>query len=271
MALPTNIFRPHFFIVVCALSLGAAMPALAQSPAAARDKNTKPILAPAPASANEKIRAFTGNWMNDKVIVGLTKPGVVPFTPSYEQRLKDLAKLAVAGEEVPGNEPKCIPNGPPMDMVFGMRVFADATQMAIINSGPRVRYIWLDGRGHTPDDVLFDTFDGESVAHWEGDTLVVDIVGLKATDEIVFGMPVNDSKMHMIEHWRLTSPTHLQIQTTIEDPVALTKPWTYTRSYSRRPLAAELQYCTSAIDRARNGGFDLTPPAGGYVPPGATQ
>lgn len=231
----------------------------------------KPIPTSAPARAPEQLRAFTGNWMNDNIIVGMTKPGVVPFRPEYEKRLVRLAKLAVAGKEVPGNEPKCIPNGPAMDMAFGMRIFADADQLLLVTGGPRLRYVWVDGRQHTPDDVLFESFDGESIAHFDGETLIVDTVGLKSSDEIVFGIPVNDDKLHIIERWTLISPSTLQIQTTIEDAVALTRPWSYTRTYSRRASASEVEYCTPALDRTRNGGFDLKPPPGGYVPPGAKQ
>lgn len=259
--------RPALLASVLAVTLASAQ---AQQPPSPQGR---PEVVPSspPARAAEKIRAFTGNWTNEKPPVGVTKPGVVPFRPDYEKKVEALAKLAVAGEEVPGNEPKCIPNGPAMDIGFGMRIFADAKQMVLISTGPRVRYIWLDGRKHTSDDFLFSNYSGESVAHWEGDTLVVDTIGLMPTNEIVFGISSNDDKMHMIERWRLISPTTLEIQTTIESDVALTKPWTYTRNYARREPSGDMQYCTSAVDRSRDGGFDLTPPAGGYLPPGVKE
>jgi hypothetical protein len=238
----------------------------------ARSQGAEPAVpVPAPAGASEKLRAFTGDWMNDKVVVGLTKRGVAPLTPAYEKKLEALEKLAVAGEEVPGNEPQCIPNGPVMDSAFGFKVFADAVRMIMLSSGPRVRTIWVDGRPHTADELLFPTYGGDSVAHWDVDTLVIDTVGLMPSNEIVFGIAVGDDKMHLIERWRLLSPGKLHVQTTVESAAALTRPWTYVRTYSRVPASAELQYCVPASDRARDGQFDLTPPSGGYVPPGADK
>jgi hypothetical protein len=219
--------------------------------------------------ASARVSAFAGSWNNDNTIFGLTRPGIVPFRPAYEKKLIALTQLAVAGKEVPGNEPRCIPNGLPMTMAFGLQIFVDATQMAVITGGPRVRFIWLDGREHTEDDFLFLSYDGESVARWDGDTLVVDTLGLKPTNEIVFGIPVDDEHTHIVERWRVLGPNQMQIETTIENAVALTKPWTYTRRYSRVAPSNDMQYCTAAIDRTRDGGFDLSPPAGGYIPPGA--
>lgn len=232
---------------------------------------SKQPLTPAPELASARIKVFTGNWTNDHVVAGVSKPGLVPFRADYEKKVEEIAQLAVAGKEVPGNEPMCIPNGPLMESGFGMEVFADAQQLLLITAGPRVRHIWVDGRPHLPDNLLFPSYEGDSVSHWEGNTLVVDTVGLSPSDEIVFGVSANDDKLHLIERWRMLSPSTLQIQTTVEDEVALSRPWTYERTYSRIPASADLSYCVPAVDRTRGGGFDLTPPAGGYVPPGASN
>ena len=260
----TRIWRTACYVGLL-LWLGAAQ-AEDKGPAASAAAIPTP-----PAVASKRIRAFTGNWMVIKPMFGLTRPGVVPFRPEYEAKLEALAKLAVAGEELTGNEPQCIPNGPPLDMAFGMQIFADAQQMLVLTRNPRVRYIWLDGRQHTPDELLFESYYGESIGHFEGDTLVVDTIGLKASDEIVISVPVNATDMHIVERWRITSPGVLRIDTTISSPTALTRPWSYARTYSRQPATDAMQYCTPATDRSREGGFDLTPPAGGYVPPGANK
>lgn len=230
-----------------------------------------PRITSAPKVAASKIQAFTGAWQTTRMMVGLTKPGVAPLKPEYNAKLEELAKLAVAGNEVPGNEPNCIPNGPIMDMNFGFRVFADAAQMAIISSGPRVRYVWLDGRKHTNDDFLFETYGGEGLARMEGDELVIDTIGLKDTNEIVFGIASGGTQMHLVERWKINREGLLEIQTTIEDPVALTKPWTIKRTYRRVELGTDITYCVPATDRSRDGEFNLTPPPGGYVPEGAAR
>lgn len=223
----------------------------------------------APGEASTRLQSLTGSWTNDHVVVGLTQVGIVPLEPSYEARLKVLQQLAVEGKEVVSNESKCVPSGPPMDMAFGFQAFANAEELAVLMSGPVIRHIWVDGRPHTPDRLLFGSFEGESIGRWEKDTLVVDTIGLQASDEVILGISVGDDAMHLVERWRLIAPGHLQIDTTVEDATALSHSWTFTRQYSRVKAGGEVQYCTPAIDRARDGGFDLTPPAGGYVPPGA--
>jgi hypothetical protein len=77
------------------------------------------------------------------------------------------------------------------------------------------------------------TFNGHSIGHWEGDTLVVDTVGFTTdTGLLIFGMKHSD-KMRIVERIRLAQPDVLEIQTTITDPEALTKPYTTTRAYGR--------------------------------------
>ncbi len=82
---------------------------------------------------------------------------------------------------------------------------------------------------------------GHSVAHWEGDTLVVDTVGVK---EEVLGyrdVPHSD-QMRITEHLRLVAPDILHDQITVEDPVVLEKPWTFTFAYRRSPGYQMLEY-----------------------------
>ncbi len=93
------------------------------------------------------------------------------------------------------------------------------------------RQIFTDGRKHPDDPDL--TYNGHSIGHWEGDTLVVDTIGF-TTDTALGNYGVRHSdKMHIVERFRLAQPDRLEVQTTITDPEALTKPWTSTRVYGR--------------------------------------
>jgi hypothetical protein len=137
-----------------------------------------------------------------------------------------------------------------------------------------VRYVWTDGRAHTPADQLFDSLNGESIGHWEGETFVIDTIGL-TTNEIVLGVPVPN--MHVVERVRLTDPNSLEITSTISAPGALKAPWVYTRHYVRAQTpfgpggGAGCNGDRSVDPRTGKQGFDLTPPKGGFVPPGATE
>jgi hypothetical protein len=94
------------------------------------------------------------------------------------------------------------------------------------------RNIYTDGRGH-PDD-LDATFQGDSVGHWESGTLVVDTVGIKDSVAIVVGVKHSD-KLHIVERMHLAKddPDTLVVEMTVDDPVALAKPWAHTLTYKR--------------------------------------
>ena len=96
-----------------------------------------------------------------------------------------------------------------------------------------VRRIYTDGRGHPKK--LVHTYAGHSIGHWEGDTLVVDTVGMIA-DSIVdrTGLQLSDQR-HIVERLRKIDDTTLENQITIDDPVMLTAPWKVTKRYKLQP------------------------------------
>ena len=75
---------------------------------------------------------------------------------------------------------------------------------------------------------------GRSVGHWDGDTLVTDTVGIKTSVSVYRGIPHSD-QIHITERFKLLSPDILHDQITIEDPLVLEKPLTYTVAYKRMP------------------------------------
>ncbi len=103
------------------------------------------------------------------------------------------------------------------------------------------RNIFTDGRKHPDADDLDDTFYGNSIGHWEGGTLVVDTIGFKTATQLGMGMEHSD-QMHIIEriHLKKGDPNALIDEMTVEDPLALAKPWhseyTYHRSRTQQLL-----------------------------------
>ena len=74
---------------------------------------------------------------------------------------------------------------------------------------------------------------GRSVGRWEGETLVIDTVGIK--EAVQYQRMPHSDQMHITERMRLVAPDILHDQITIEDPVVLDKPFTYTLAYRRMP------------------------------------
>ena len=83
------------------------------------------------------------------------------------------------------------------------------------------RVIPTDGRKH-PDDID-PSFMGDSVAHWEGDTLVVESVGFEPVPRGI-NFPYSE-KMKIVERFKLADPETLSVDTRIVDPLALTQPY----------------------------------------------
>jgi hypothetical protein len=93
-----------------------------------------------------------------------------------------------------------------------------------------IRMIPTDGRPHPPDPDV--TFNGDSTAHWEGETLVVDTIAIDTRmRNISVGRPgeqyawLHSEKEHVIERFSRTSKNYLTYQITVEDPVVLVKPF----------------------------------------------
>jgi hypothetical protein len=87
-----------------------------------------------------------------------------------------------------------------------------------------VRQIFTDGRSRPPSDVQ-PWWYGYSVGRWEGDTLVVETTNFRDGGWLdIDGSPMTDAAT-MTERWRRTSPTTMQIDVTIDDPKAYTRPF----------------------------------------------
>ncbi len=93
----------------------------------------------------------------------------------------------------------------------------------------QVRRIWTDGRSH-PDD-LDPTYMGHSIGHWEGDTLVVDTVGMRGDTVFDVTAAPHSDKIHVTERIRRLSAAKLEDRLVVEDPVAFTRPWPVVRTY----------------------------------------
>ena len=103
-----------------------------------------------------------------------------------------------------------------------------------------VRRIYLN-RGHPPN--LPHTWLGDSVGHWEGDTLVVDTTGFNDKSWLMSGMEPHTEELHVVERFRQVAPGLLEIQTTVDDRKALTTPYTYTRYEKKVNSEAPEQIC----------------------------
>lgn len=153
------------------------------------------------------------------------------YKPEYWAMVKELD--ANANEEDPANN--CMPAGVPrvgIPSYIGQFptyvIFIYPGLGGLIATQTSYRMIPLDRRKHTPLQDLDGTYNGEAIAHWEGDTLVVDSWGFNTSTwfEQVGGY-FHSENMHVIERFHRDGNT-LTWTATVEDPDVLLEPWTMT-------------------------------------------
>jgi hypothetical protein len=112
----------------------------------------------------------------------------------------------------------------------------------------QTRTIWTDGRQHQDDPD--PTYMGDSIGHWEGDTLVVDTIGIDPSLEIDNGATHSD-KFHLVERIHLdpADPDILVNEMTMDDPQALAEPFHATARYRRDRYGALIEFECSENDR----------------------
>jgi len=115
-------------------------------------------------------------------------------------------------------------------------------QLSELNNNFRV--VHTDGRPHAKDPD--PTFNGDATAHWEGDTLVIDVIAIDERTWNNFVGWFHSDQEHVIERLTRPSENYLVYQVTIEDPKVLTKPWTSApRQWSLSHEDLEEYYCTN--------------------------
>jgi len=159
------------------------------------------------------------------------------YAKPYEARRAVEAEANKRGEQLANSSALCIPYGVPTMMsvaIYPVEIIQTPRQVTIISEAfSEVRRVYLD----RPQEKLEDVppgYYGRSVGHWEGDTLVVDTIGIKTSVSGYRGMP-HSEQMRITEHLRLVAPDYLHDQVTIVDPVVLDKPVVYTLAYKRTP------------------------------------
>jgi len=173
-------------------------------------------------------------------------PAPLVLKPEYDKpyQAKRAAESAAAqrGEQLANTSAACIPYGVPTMMsiaIYPVEFIQTPKQVTIISEAfSEVRRVYLDRPQAKIEDVA-PGYYGHSVGHWEDDTLVVDTVGIKSTVSGYRGMP-HSPQMHIIERIRMLSSDIMHDQITIEDPVVLEKPVTYTVAYKRMPADYEM-------------------------------
>ena len=153
---------------------------------------------------------------------------LVPFMPwsaaVYDYNVRNESKYDPEGY--------CLPPGGPRMMAtpYPMEIIQLPEQKRVIMTFEGATHIWrdiyMDGRPHPSGDDLNPTYLGHSVGRWEGDMLVIDVVGFNEATWLDYSGHPHTDQLHVIEKLSRPNKGTLHYEVTIDDPGAYTKPWT---------------------------------------------
>jgi hypothetical protein len=160
---------------------------------------------------------------------GVVEGGALPYTPEARAR-RDENRADWLNRDP---EIKCYLPGVPRAnyMAFPLQIIQGGTETLIVYEyAGAVRNLVFKDPGPPP----VDSWMGQSVARWEGDTLVVKVTG--QSDSTWFDRAGNhhSASMTVVERWTLTGPDHLRYEAEITDPETFTRPWKMSMMLYRR-------------------------------------
>lgn len=125
-----------------------------------------------------------------------------------------------------------------MDVGRPLNIRQGARAIVIMAESPvtPVRHLYLNRKTHIDKDTFDPTTSGDSIAHWEGDTLVVDTIGFEPTKGIteIPGGGFRTANSHLVERYRLLkNGTVLSVRFTWADPSVFQSPHSYEFRYQR--------------------------------------
>jgi hypothetical protein len=164
------------------------------------------------------------------------------FLKEWQARQQAAREATSKGQPLGINWVNCLPDGMPGMMAgpFPMEVLQTPGQVTIIQeSFTQVRRILLDRPLKSIGDVD-PSFYGHSVGRWEGDTLVVETIGIK--EHVQYQNVPHSDQMRIKERIHLVQPDVLWEEITVEDPVTLEKPWAFGFAYRRMQDYSLLEY-----------------------------
>jgi hypothetical protein len=167
------------------------------------------------------------------------KPDLSPAALAMRQR---AAAAQAKGYVRSAANMLCLPTGGPQLFMYRspFEIFEGFGRITFIfetegSNQPRTVYM----REKTQPADIYPSFNGHSIGHWEGRTLVVDTLGFNGRGTLLGPVPKSE-KTHLTERisWSPDGKV-MSIQLTAEDPVYLAKPWTTTLVFDRKPDSEE--------------------------------
>lgn len=179
----------------------------------------------APRTADGKVD-LSGVW----VVSGSTN---LPSDPAYTPEFKKIYDQHKANKGKDDPSGICLPNGTVRVTALPYKIVQTPKLVVLLSEANTHSYrrFFLDGRAHNLD-LDPNSWTGDSIAKWDGDTLVVDTVGVNDKTWLdSTGRPHSD-ELHVVERYSRPDLGHLHLDYTLQDPKAFTKPYTFGRVFT---------------------------------------
>jgi hypothetical protein len=189
--------------------------------------------------------------------LGVVEGGEIPYTP--EAKAKRDENKAHWLERDP--EIKCYLPGVPRAnyMALPFEIFQSNKEMLFAYEyAGAVRNVTFTDPGPAP----IDSWMGQSVAHWEGDTFVVKVTGMNDSTWFDRAGDFHSDQMTVVERYTLLDPDTIRYQAEITDPQTFTRPWTIAMNlYRRKGEDARLQQfkCAAFVEELMYGQYRKEP------------
>ena len=273
--------RSGFLVIGCALASSHAWPVWAADDVPdfsgfwGRSTFDFEAIPSAPEPIRNLLRLPSGSSDPTRPVGDYNNPILKPEAAAI---VKQRSEKAANGVTFPDPSTRCAPYNPPFvaAMQLGMQFLQTKDAITILyNQDDQVRYVRLNAKH--PDRVT-PSWKGDSIAHYEGDTLVIDTVGIKSDSQSVvdrYGTPLG-AGAHVVERYRLvdaalakqaqaqhekeagrlggamipdeTFAKGLELQLTIENPVYFKQPLPVRVTYRRTVLPWQEQVCAENAD-----------------------
>jgi hypothetical protein len=246
-----------------------------------------PLSGPGP--VRNKSRLPTGQSNSDQLVGDYSNP---ILKPAAAEVIKRNGEIALSGKAIPDPDSQCLQNPVPyIFWNFYLRILQQPDKVTLVyQHDDDFRQVPLN-RPHPAK--IVPSVHGDSVAHYEGDTLVIDTVGVKVGPYRTidrFGTPYTEA-LHVVERYRLidyeatkaglaqlakewraaggtVDPSYrgkgLQLEFMVEDPGVFTMPWSATITFGRDANPWEERICAENVQHEYDGHFFSDP--GAHIP-----
>jgi hypothetical protein len=188
-----------------------------------------------------------------------------PYNAEWEAKYQSA--VLIHKQSRAAAQASCSALGFPLSMLFPsemMQAIVTPEETTLIFYTGGARHIATDGRQHPLAEERWATPWGDSVGHWDGETLLVDTVATNAPIIAGYGVPAPFSEQVQVsERIRALDKNTLEDQMTIVDPVALAHPWMLTIRYhhvSNMPHVVDRECAENERNPVVDGKFTVAPP-----------